>query len=327
MLERKKFKYWAVLLPLAIVAPFVLTNPYYKELLVLCCVYAMLGLSLDIILSGMGQITFGHQVFFALGGYASALITLKLGVSVWIGFLVATVLSGIFGLIVGYICLRRLRAMGLAMVTFALGSILWLLARQWYEVTGGMSGLANLPKPSLFGMVLRSETSYYYLALGLLLVLLYFLYTSRSSRMGRACTSLSENEALATSIGVSAHKHYTIWFGIACAIAGLAGAVNGHDLTVVNPMLFGFQYMVAMFIVLLVGGRNTLGGPVLGAIVYVWGSELLRFNEELRFAMFGAIVFIVIVFMPNGIYPTVVTTWSRLTSSINTALARRNVNH
>jgi branched-chain amino acid transport system permease protein len=257
----------------------------------------------------MGQVTLGHQVFFGLGAYTSALATMRLGVSVWVGFIGATALAGVCGLMVGYICLKRLRAMGLAIVTFALGSILWLVARNWYNLTGGSSGLRNLAKPKLFGSELSSEISYYYLSLAVLVLVIYFLARAWKSRMGRACISLRENEPLAISIGVSALKYYTLWFGIACSIAGLAGALYAHHLTVVNPMLFGMPYMVALLIIVLLGGMGTSGGPVLGAIVYMWASELLRFNEELRLAFFGAIVLVFVIFMPKGIYPALVLLW------------------
>jgi branched-chain amino acid transport system permease protein len=296
------FKLKIILFVFAVVIPFLLSGNYHRELLVLCCIFATLGLSMDIIYGRMGQVTLGHQSFFGIGAYTSALLTMKLGVSVWVGFLGAAALSGVFGLIVGYICLRRLRAMALAIVTFALGSILYLVARNWYDVTGGSSGLRNLPKPILFGFEFSSEISYYYLSMAVLMFVMYFLSRAWKSRAGRACVSLRENEPLARSIGVSPLFYHTLWFGIACSMAGLAGAVYAHHLTVVNPMLFGMSYMLALIIILLLGGVGTSGGPVLGAIVYIWGSELLRFNEELRLAFFGAILLIFIIFMPKGIY-------------------------
>ncbi|MCJ7791797.1 MAG: branched-chain amino acid ABC transporter permease [Dehalococcoidia bacterium] len=319
------FKYKVIFVAIAIVAPFIFTSNYHRELLVLTCIFALLGLSMDIIYGRMGQITFGHQVFFGVGAYASALLTLRLSAPIWVGFLAAIVLAGVLGLIVGYVCLRKLRAMGLAMVTFGLGTIVWLVARNWYDITGGLSGLRNIPKPHLFGIELSSEISYYYLALSILLVVMYFLSVSWSSRAGRACISLRENEALASSVGVSPIKYYTLWFAVSCSLAGLAGALYGHHLSVVSPTLFDFQYIVAMFIVLIVGGAGTLGGPVVGAIVYIWGSELLRFSEELRFVFFGAIVLIFIVFMPKGAYPALVSLLDRLTNFLKRRLLRGKV--
>jgi branched-chain amino acid transport system permease protein len=300
----KGFPYYnLVLLAIALVAPFILRGSYQRELLVLCAIFGMVALSLDIIVGQAGQISFGHQAFFGIGAYASALVTLRLALPVWFGFLVAVAVAGIAGLFIGYICLRRLRAMTLAIVTFGLGIMLELIARNWHHLTGGSSGLTSLPAPRLLGIEFNSEISYYYLALVLLLVAMYFLARLSPSRTGRAITSLCRNESLASSVGVPPLKYYTLAFTIACALAGLSGALYAHHLTVVNPALFSLRYLIIMYIMVLIGGTRTLGGSVLGAVIYVCVSELLRFNEQLSLALLGLFLLTVIIFAPHGVYP------------------------
>ena len=314
---------YGIILALALVAPIVLTSDYHRYLLLLCCVFAILALSADIIFGGMRQFTFGHQAFFGIGAYTSGKLALSLGVTPLLGFLAAFVLSGAAGLLVGYICLRRLRAMYLAITTFGLGAMLFLVARNWFEFTGGLTGLAGLPVPRLFGFEFRTDFSYYYLALALLLLTIYLIHRLWRSRMGRAITALRENEAVAVSIGVSPTFYYTLGFSIACALAGVAGALYVHSIAVVNPMLFHFQYMLIILICVLVGGMGRLPGPVLGAIIYVWVSELLRFSEQLRFMVLGIILLIFIIFMPRGVYPSLILLWGYLTNFIKRQRLRR----
>lgn len=313
---------YGVILALAMVAPFVLTSDYHRYLLFLVAVFAILGLSADIIFGGMRQFTFGHQAFFGIGAYTSGKLALSLGVTPLLGFLAAFVFSGVVGLFIGYVCLRRLRALYLAITTFALGAMLYSVALSWHEFTGGRTGLSGLPVPRLFGFEFRTDFSQYYLALALLLLTIYFIYRFWRSRVGRAVIALRENEAVAMSIGVSPTLYYALAFSIASALAGLSGAIYVHSIAVVNPMLLDFQYMLMILIFVLVGGMGTLPGPVIGAIIYVWVSELLRFSEQLRFMVFGIILLICIIFMPRGVYPSLVLLWGRLTNYIKRRIRR-----
>ena len=310
MMRGSNLKY-LILLGLAIAVPLFLTNSYHRHLLFMCCVYAMLALSADVIFGGMGQFTFGHQAFFGIGAYTSGKLSLSLGMTPLLAFLSAFILSSVFGLVIGYVCMRRLRTMYLALVTFGLGAMLYLIARNWHSFTGGLTGLGGIPVPRFFGFEFRTEFSYYYLSLSILILIIYFLHRLWRSRMGRAIAALRENEDLSRSIGVRPTYYYTLAFAIACGLAGLSGAVYVHSMAVVSPGLFHFQYMIIILISVLVGGMGTLPGPVIGAIVYVWMSEVLRFSDEFRFMIVGTILLLFVIFMPRGIYPSAVSFWGR----------------
>ena len=314
MLQHRRFTY-LVLLVLAVVAPLILRNDYLRDVLVLTLIFAILALSLDLIMGHMGQFSFGHQAFFGLGAYTSALLSLKLGISPWLGFLAATAFSGAVGFLVGFASLRAMRGMYLAITTLGFGMILLLIVPT-LPFAGGPMGLVGIPSPVIAlpllpEIVVRSPFSYYYLMLALLVFTIYLISRFLRSRFGRGLTALRENESLASSIGIKPFRHYLLTFTLACALAGLAGAGYVHYMRFLSPGLLGLDYMFVMLIMVIVGGSGTLGGPVLGAIIFVWVSEFLRELGAFRFLVFGVILLVVIIFMRRGIYPRLTSLWDR----------------
>jgi branched-chain amino acid transport system permease protein len=281
------------------------------------CIFAMLALSLDIIMGYMGQFSFGHQAYFGIGAYTSALLSLRLGVPVWLGFLAAAAVAAIAGFLIGCVALRTTRGFALAIVTLGFGVVLWVISRGWYDFTDGMKGLTGIPPPviSIPGVLeveFRSPFSYYFLALTLLALTIYIIKGMLRSRFGRALIAIRENEGLATAIGIAPFRYYLLAFTLAAALAGLSGAAYGHYLRFVNPMLLGMYYIFIMLIMVLVGGSGTLEGPIIGAVIFVWVPELTRISEELRLLLFGAILVFCIILMPQGIYPYLSSRWKRI---------------
>ena len=294
---------FAVLLMALALPKFVFTNDYNRGLLVLTVIYAIAGLSLDYIMGQMGQFSFGHAAFWGFGAYVSAKLALDLGLSPWVGFIAASLAAGIIGIGIGLIALRRNRGLELAIVTLGFGVLAWIVALRWRPVTGGPAGLRKVPSPSIFGWEIRSEFSYYYLALGFLLLIVWVLARLEHSSFGRAVRSINENEALASAVGISAMRYYVLAFGFSCALVGFSGALYAHHFRFVNPNLLSLQPMFMFLIIVLVGGSGTLWGPVFGAAAFVWISETLRVSEEFRFLIFGVVLLLIVLFMPRGIYP------------------------
>jgi len=299
-------------LVLAIALYLVVGNAYVKHVLVMCVIFAIYALSFDIIMGGMGQFSFGHAAFFGGGAYASAIVCQKLGWSVWLGFIAAIVYGVVSGFFIGYICLRRTRGVTLAVITLGFQAIIAEIARSWHAVTGGMSGIVGIPHPSFFGIKIDPEFKYYFLALAFLLAMIYFVSRLWRSKLGRAVMGVHQNEPLAMSIGVSPFFYYTLAFTIACALASLSGALWGHYQGIVTPIALSPYYSFMVVAMVLVGGAGTIGGPILGAVIFIWVPELLRVAENLRFAMLGAILVTCVIAMPRGIYPSLESLFTRL---------------
>jgi len=305
---------------LAVVAPFGLWNDYLRDLLALSMIFAILALSLNVVVGYMGEMCFGHQMFFGIGAYTSALLSIHTGISPWLGILIAVAGAAGFGFLVGLVALRAMRGVYLAIVTFGLGAILWQIVFNEHRLTGGARGISGISRLSLPGVVFNDEVSLYYLGLVFLVATLYFFVRWERSRFGRAIVAVRENEELARSVGINSYIYLVLTFTIAAAFAGLAGSLYAHFLTVVNPYLFAPPYLLAMIIMVIVGGKGTLGGPILGAFIYTFGLNLLPFSKEIDIVVFGVVLLALILLAPQGAYPYLRTLATRLV----TRASRRN---
>ena len=284
------------------------------------CIFAVLALGLDIIMGYLGQISMGHAAFFGIGAYTSALLSLRLGLSVWLSGLTSIVFVGILGFFIGYISLSRTRGVPFAIVTFGFGLALWLLCANWYDLTRGFSGISRIPHPviaipRLLRIEFKSPVSYYYLVLACLVLTIYLIRRLLQCKFGRAVIAFRENESLASSVGVDPLWYGTLAFALSAALAGLSGVAFAHFVRFITPNLLGMDYIFMMLIMVIVGGRGTLLGPVLGAAIFVLVPELLRVVEQFRPVLIGMFFLICIIFLPGGVYPGLVSLWNHAFAS------------
>ena len=306
----------AILLIIAVALPIILRGDYLRHLLVMSCIFAILALGLDIVLGYMGEISLGHSAFFGIGAYTSALLSLKLGISVWLSGIAAVAFVGILGFVIGYISLSRTRGVPFAIVTFGFGLVLWLLCSNWYDLTHGFSGISRIPPPVIDvpwmpGIELKSPFSYYYLVLAFLIISIYVIRRLLKSKFGRAIIALRENEDLARSVGINPLWYYTLAFALSAALAGGSGAAFAHFVRFITPDLLGMDYVFMMLIMVIVGGKGTTAGPVLGAVIFVLVPEWLRMVEQLRPVLLGIFFLLCIIFLPGGVYPGLAVLWNR----------------
>jgi branched-chain amino acid transport system permease protein len=298
---------------IALALPVAITGSYPRHILVLCGIFAVLALSLNVILGYLGELSFGHSAFFGIGAYTSALLALRLDVPFWGGLVGAAILSGLVGLAIGYLTLR-IKGPQFAIVTLGFGAILHLIANHWISLTRGPMGLTKIPPPPavtlpFVGRVeFTTEVPYYYLTLAVVGATIYAIHTLVESRTGRAFLAVRENDALAASIGVNVFGMKLLGFVIATMIVGVGGSLYAHYLRFIAPAVFDLYYVVAMIIMVIVGGKGTIAGPVVGALVFVGLLEFLRVAGTLRLVFFGALLTVSIVFVPGGLV-SVWQTW------------------
>lgn len=298
---------WAGAAGIAVAAPLMTSNTYFHHVLALWMLFALLALSLNVIIGYIGELSFGHAAFFGLGAYASALLSMNFGLPAALGLVAAGIVAGLVGLVIGYVSLRIVGPQ-FAILTLGFGSIIYTVTNYWVDVTRGPMGVSNIP-PLRLPLVgaLTEARGFYFAALAVLAAFAYACHALMRSRTGSAFLAARENPALAASIGVDVFRTKLIGFVVATSVAGVAGALYAHYLRVITPELMSLQYVAALIIMVVVGGRGTIFGPILGALIYVALLEVLRSFGPLRLVVFAALLTVSVIFLPNGL----VSLWRR----------------
>lgn len=286
----------AVLLPLAV------SDQYIMHLCVMVLFYTVLATSLNLVVGYVGEFSLGHTAFLGMGAYTAALCAANLGWPMWLTIPAAGVVAGLTGAVVGAITLR-LQGPFFVIVTLAFAETLRLVASNWIGLTHGPMGIAGIAQPAVLASLgnLGGKRFYYYVALALAAIALYLAYRFVYSNSGRAAVAVRENRYVAQSIGIRPLTYAMLALVLGAFLSGMAGGFYAHYISFVGPEVFGFSFMVSMIIMVLVGGKGTLLGPILGALLVTFLEEYLREVKELRLSLFGLAVMAVVLFMPRGI--------------------------
>lgn len=273
--------------------------------MILFIIFSILALSLDIVLGYMGQFSFGHQVALGFGAYTVGFLSAmwRISPSPWLSFFFSICVGAAFGFIIGGIALKATRGVYLAIITFGVGKILRTYFYVLPEVTGGSRGIHLIPSLEISSLKFDTQISFYYFALACLIVTVYLIIRWLRSPFGRAVIAIRENEELANSTGINSYKYYVMAFTLATALAGLSGSLYAFYMKSITPALFNLDYMLMMLIMVIIGGSGTIGGPILGSAIYVFGLNLIPIGKESALVIFGAILLACIIFLPRGIYP------------------------
>jgi branched-chain amino acid transport system permease protein len=288
----------------ALTLPLWLQSPYHVHVAIMAGIFGVLAMSLNLLLGYTGQLSLGHAAFFGIGAYTSALLTLKLDWSFWPALAAAVALAGAAGFCIGRLALK-LRGAYFVLVTISFAGVISLVSVNWIELTNGPLGLPGVPAPELGPWSLRTKTAYYYLVLAA--VGLSYLVCRRLvlSRVGRALVALRENEPLAESVGVDVTHYLVLATVVSAAMAGLGGSLYAHYTRFVSPEVFLFTYTVTMVIMVVAGGKGTLAGPLVGAVLFTVLPEALRAAASWQWQMlaYGVLLVLLVFFLPRGIVP------------------------
>ena len=291
--------------------PWWLVNPYHQHIVIMAGIFAILALSLNLLLGYTGQLSLGHAGFFGIGAYTAALLALDWGWPFWLTLPAAALTAGLAGLAIGGVALK-VRGAYFVLVTISFAGVVSLVSINWMELTNGPLGLPGVPAPELPWLSFRTKRAYYYLVLAA--TALAYLVCRRvvRSRLGRACLALRENEALAESVGIDPTRTLVAAAVLSAALAGVAGGLYAHYTRFVSPEVFLFSYTVTMVIMVVAGGKGTLAGPVVGAVLFTALPEALREVMAWQWQMlaYGLLLIALVFFLPRGIVPTVAA-WRR----------------
>ncbi|WP_459618526.1 branched-chain amino acid ABC transporter permease [Bordetella sp. 2513F-2] len=279
-----------------------LRNDYLLHILVLVLLYTVLATSLNLLVGYVGEFPLGHVAFFGIGAYAMALASTRLGLPAGLLIPLAGVVAALFGLLIGAITLR-LNGPFFVIVTLAFAEVLRLLANNWVGFTNGPMGISGVPHPAFLDALpwLDGKRGMAFLGLAVAGVALFVAYRLVHSNAGRAAVTLRENRYVALSVGIDPLRYALFVFVVAAFLAGMAGAYYASYISYVGPEVFGFPFTVSMIIMVLLGGKGTLPGPIIGAVIVTLLEEYLREFKELRLSLFGLIVMAVVLFSPDGV--------------------------
>jgi len=296
------------LIILVFALPIFITNEYHLHILIITFLNILVASSFRLIMT-TGLVSFCHTAFMAIGGYTSALIVMRLGLSSWIGLIFGVIVAMVIAILFGWVVLR-LKGTYFFLATFAFGEVVMLIFTRWTNPFGGPAGLIFIPPPSsisipgLFMITFGSKVSFYYFALVLMLVAMLIIYQLDKGRMGSIWTSIQQSEELAQSIGINTMLYKMLAFTIGSCIAALAGAFQVHYFTNIHPGGFGFFLLVNYLIFVIVGGANKVIGPVIGALMFTLLGEWLTLYEALALyqtIIYGLVLIFFILFLPEGI--------------------------
>ncbi len=301
---------WGVLALVLASVPWWGLSRYYLNLLDQSMIFAIAVLGLYFVLGMTGQLSLAQAAFFGLGAYISAILSTRLGFPVWVNIPIAIVFAAAFGVILGVPSLK-LSGHYLAMTTIGFGIIVDLVFFNWRPVTGGADGIPGIRPTSVAGVSLAHPGLYFYLVFLFFALAIFVAARVSRSRMGRALNAIRENELAAEAVGVDSTRYKVAAFTLSAAYGGLAGALWAHFALFIAPETFSFDVSVTMLAMLVIGGSTTVVGSIVGAFLLTLLPEFLRFLQNSYFAVYGAAIIVLMVFMPDGIAGMAMRLWWR----------------
>ena len=271
-------------------------QPYMVVLLVDVLIAILFATSLHFIMGPAGMHSFGHAAYFGLGAYAAALLMRSLALPMEVALLAAPLVAALGALIVGWFSVR-LSGVYLAMLTLAFSQIFWAIVYQWDDFTGGSNGVTGV-WPSAW---LANRTHYYYLALVLVAVAVVLLRRFLFSPFGYAMRASRDSPTRADAIGINVKRIQWVAFIVAGLFAGLAGAIFAFSKGSVSPESLHVVKSIDGLVMVLLGGVQTLAGPVAGAASFTWLHDTVARTTEYWRAMLGAIILVLVLLFPQGI--------------------------
>jgi branched-chain amino acid transport system permease protein len=289
-----------------LLAPLVVTDGYFMEVLFLCNYYVILACTWDLLSGYTGKVSFGHSLFVGAAGYTGALLNLNLGWGPWLTLPLGGLVAGLLGLLVGAVTLR-LKGPYFGGVTFCIAMLLYKLLCISTKALGGEEGLPGVAPltDSILG-------NYYFSAVFMLIVVCFFYFLTRSS-FGLILTSIGANEQASEGSGINTTFYKVAAFTLSGAITGVAGAMYTHIMQHATPSMAHETLGAIVLMMAVVGGMGTIIGPIIGGYVLTIINEAFRFMGDMRLLIYTGLTFGMFLFAPKGVYDILLRVYRRFT--------------
>ena len=264
--NKKRYLYFLLILLVGLL-PAVFHNQTY--LILLMCtsaIYIVAVSGLDILFGYSGQISLGHAAFYAIGAYTSAILSTKLGIMPWVTMILGGIVAAIIAILIAIPTVKLVHHF-LALVTIGFGQIVYIFVGNADGLTNGYSGITFIPDFKIGSFSFDTTLKYFYVAFFIMLIFLFIKQKIVKSRIGRAFIAIRENTPAANSSGINVRYYKVMAFAISAFYTGIAGAMYAHFINFVSPQTFVFSKSVLFIIMLLLGGKGNLFGPMVGSVV------------------------------------------------------------
>lgn len=311
----KLYRGQMLLIPVLALAPVVFVGryAYLLDLFSLCGIYALIVGGLTLLMGFAGQISLGHAAFYALGAYCSALLSLRLGLSIWLSGIIAIIVTGLFSLLMGY-PLMRLKSHYLALATLCVGIIVYEAINRSESLTGGANGLYNIPPLRVAGYDLSRPVIRYYVIWGVVILMTFWLCNLFESGLGRGLLAIHSDESAASAFGVNVDRYKLAVFVGSGVLGALGGFLYTHlySPTYLGPEEFNLLFSIKLVVMVVIGGLGSVWGGIAGAFILTTLHEILSlFGETFHIVLisriepflYGLILVLIIIFFPEGFIP------------------------
>ena len=278
--------------------PLFLDN-YLQYVLNLVLIYVIIAIGLNLLLGYAGQFAFAHAALMGIGAYTAALLTTRAGLSYWLCLPLSGVVAATIGA-AGALPAMRMRRVYLALLTLAFAQLVTWVLINWSSVTLGTDGV-DVHSPTLFGWRVHGDKSVFYVILPVTILMYWLGKRIVESHWGRAFVTIRENEIVARCNGINVARTKTVVFALSAFYAGIGGGLYALALGFIVPDSFGLGQLTLHFSIVVLGGLLSLFGAVIGAVLLTTLPEVLRDVQALQEIIYGLVLMLVILWMPQGI--------------------------
>jgi len=285
-------------------------NIYYLQVLTFIGINTILALGLNMLMGYAGQVSLGHAAFYGIGAYTTAILSSTYGFSPWISVFFSIGISVLVAFIIGMPTLK-LSGYYLGMGTLGFGMIVTIVIREWSSLTGGASGFVGISNLKIGSFVFVSGQSYFFLVWSMVLLSIILCRRIISSRIGRALRSIHDSENASMAVGVNTWKLKLQIFMFSAALGGLAGFLYAHFVLFISPGSFDFMSSIKLVTMVVIGGMASILGAILGAVFITVLPELLHGFAEYEMIVYGLILMVTMIFMPQGLTKGLIDIYGR----------------
>ena len=300
-LGRRNLVFWGVLLVSPPVAFVLLQTPWvYRDTLITTGIFFILVMGLDLLYGYAGQLSLGHQGFFAIGAYTVAILSRQFGASPWAGALAAIVISLLLALSLGRILLR-LTGLYFMLGTLAFGIMVHAVITVWHPVTGGDAGLGGIPRPVLWGIPLASDAAFGAFVWAIAFALFWVALNLARSRVGRALRAIRSDEVSAAASGIHVTRHKLNAFTVSVGYASIAGSLFAAYFGAVHPENFSLSALLELLLMLFLGGEGTIWGGLCGVLLLRLLPEVSGPLQAYKILFSGLVFTLILFLLPKGL--------------------------